>query len=341
MSESPYSPLRDSPLVDANGSCSRRFDWWQALVRVLSSIEAVRDGRAMYILLATFSFAGLSVATAQASFGKGQLHWAVAQGSAALFIAFYGVSAAGLLSMDRAMGLPVRDIRDALVDALGVGHRVLAALLVMGLSAAAVAGALLGLYWLSGLPKVGPWLFAVVVPATVMVIGLVLMAGAVVVAPLTGPTVWAGASSWGAVKTLFRLIRERLLQAAVLTGGVSVATGLVGAACSVFVMAGGRVMAEASVLVLGVDVQPQILMAGLFGYGLHNINAAGIPVSAYPYISAATIGGGVVFAVALVLPTLVYLRGVCEVYLALMAADTADGRRAGPLADLPEAEASQ
>jgi hypothetical protein len=30
------------------------------------------------------------------------------------------------------------------------------------------------------------------------------------------------------------------------------------------------------------------------------------------------VGGGVVFAVALVLPTLVYLRGVCEVYLSLL-----------------------
>src|SRR5690606_16786444 len=96
---------------------------------------------------------------------------------------------------------------------------------------------------------------------------------------------------------------------------------LVGAAMSAFILVGGRVMAEASILMLGVDVKPEVLMAGLFGYGLGNINAAGIPVSAYPFIRAATIGGGVVFALALVLPTLVYLRGVCEVYLALMARD--------------------
>ena len=311
----------------------RRFDWWQALVRVLASIEAVRDGRAMYVLLATFSLAGLMAAGAQAAFGRTELPWAIAQGASALFIAFYGTSAAGLVSMDRAMGLPPRELGDAVRDALGIGHRVLVALVVMMLAAALIAAGLLGLYWLSGLPRVGPWLFALVVPATVVAIALVLMAGVAVVAPLTGPTVWAGASSWQAVRTLWRLMRERLLQAGVLVAGLSLATGVVGAAVSAFVLLGGRVMAEASIFVLGVDVKPQVLMAGLFGYGLSNISAAGIPVAAYPYINAATIGGGVVFAIALVLPTLVYLRGVCEVYLALMAADRLE--RGGPAGATP------
>lgn len=312
----------DFPLSDVSEQAQRRrFDWWQALVRVLSSIEAVRDGRAMYVLLAAFSGAGLALASAQSSFGRGEMNWAIGQGAVALFIAFYGSTAAGLLSMDRALGRDSRDVGQAIEDALGIGHRVLVALMAMGLMGALIAAGLLGLYWLSGLPKIGPWLFVLVVPVTVLLIGLVLMAAAVVVAPLTGPTVWAGASSGESVRLLLRLIRERLLQAGVLMGGLSLATGLVGAACSVFVMVGGRVMAEASVFVLGVDVNPQVLMAGLFGYGLHSINAAGIPKEAYPYISSATVGGGVVFALALVLPTLVYLRGVCEVYLALMASD--------------------
>lgn len=313
---------------------ARHFDWWQALIRVFSSIEAIRDGRAMYMLLATFSAAGLLAASAQASFGRGALNWAVGQGAAALFVAFYGSSAAGLLLMDRAMGLPARELTDAVRDALGIAHRMLLALAAMALALGGVGAVLLGLYWLCALPKVGPWLFALVVPATVVVIGLSLMAVLAVVAPLTGPTVWAGASSWQAVRTLWRLMRERLLQAGVLVAALSLTTALVGAAASAFVLVGGRVMAEASILMLGVDVKPEVLMAGLFGYGLGNINAAGIPVSAYPYITAATIGGGVVFALALVLPTLVYLRGVSEVYLALMAADRLE--RGRPLRQAPD-----
>jgi len=116
----------------------------------------------------------------------------------------------------------------------------------------------------------------------------------------------------------------------VLVGALSLVTGLVGAASSVMILVGGRVMAEASVFVLGVDMPPETLMAGLMGYSVGNINAASVPPEALPYISSATIGGGVVFALALVLPTVVYLRGVCEVFLALRAAELAD--RADPLA---------
>ncbi len=299
----------------------RRFDWWQALVRVLASVEAVRDGHALYLLLAAFCGAGLATATAMASFGRGDMNWAIGQGAAALFIAFYGANATGLLLMDRAMGRPPRDVADAVFDALGIGHRVLLALAMMLTLAVALAGGLLGLYWLSGLPRVGPWLFVLVVPTTVLIIGLTALAMVAVVAPLTGPTVWAGASLWQAVTTLARLIRDRLLQAAVLVGGLSLATGLVGAATSAMVLLGGRVMAEASVFVLGVDIPPEALMAGLFGRAVQITNVAAVSPKALSYISAATVGGGMVFALALVLPTLVYLRGVCEVYLALRSSD--------------------
>jgi hypothetical protein len=51
-------------------------------------------------------------------------------------------------------------------------------------------------------------------------------------------------------------------------------------------------------------------MAGLFGRG-----AAGALAS--PHAAAALVGEGFVFALALVLPGLVYLRATCAVYLAM------------------------
>lgn len=90
-------------------------------MRVLSSIEAVRDGQVIYILLAAFSGAGLALASAQASLGRGDLNWAIGQGAAALFIAFYGANAAGLMSMDRARGVACRDGWHAVEDGLGWG----------------------------------------------------------------------------------------------------------------------------------------------------------------------------------------------------------------------------
>jgi hypothetical protein len=325
MSESRFSPVVSPALPSeadgADGAMPKptgHFDWWQALVRVLASIEAVRDGRALYVLLSALSGGGLALATARASLARGEPGWAVFQAAIGLFIAFYGSNAAGLLLMDRALGRTPRDVIDALEDALGIAHRVLAALAGMLLIAAGLAGALLGLLWLSGLPRVGPWLFAGVVPLTVAVVGLVVVAGAAVVGPLTGPSVWLGASSWQSFRTLLRLIRRHLLQAVVMAVTLSGLTGLVGAGTSLVVMLGGRVMAEASVWMLGIDLAPEVLMVGLFGGGLHSINSAVVPKEAVAHTAAAAIGGGVVFAVALVLPTAVYLRGVCEVYLTLL-----------------------
>ena len=66
----------------------RGFDWWGSLGRVLASVEAVRDGRALYVLLAAFVGAGLALAAARASLGCSELNWAIGQGAAALFVAF-------------------------------------------------------------------------------------------------------------------------------------------------------------------------------------------------------------------------------------------------------------
>lgn len=305
------------PIHAPKGTFSNRFDWWRALVRVLASVEAIRDGRAMYVLLASFAGAGLALACAQASLARNELPWAIGQGAAALFIAFYGSNAAGLLLMDRAMGRPGRDVVQALEDALGIAHRLLVSLTVVLLGASVLAGAVLGLFWLSALPKVGPWLFVVVVPVTVVVLGLGLVAGAAVIGPLAGPSVWAGASSFESPRILWRLIRQQLLQAAVLMASLSVVTALVGAGASAVVIAGGRVMALLSIWLLDVDVAPELFMAGLFGHSLRGVPVGDVPLAAVPYISAASVGGGVVFALGLVLPTLVYLRGVCEIYMTL------------------------
>lgn len=311
-------PMPSTSFHHPHGSSfAQRFDWWRALIRVLASVEAIRDGRAMYVLLASFSATGLAVACAQASMARSDVPWAIGQGAAALFIAFYGSNAAGLLLMDRAMGRPGRDVGQALEDALGIAHRLLVSLVVISLVAAVLAGAVLGLFWLCSLPKVGPWLFVVVVPLTVMVLGLALVAGAAIVGPLAGPSVWAGASSLESPRILWRLIREQLLQGAVLMASLSVVTALVGAGASFVVIAGGRVMALLSVWLLDVDVAPELFMAGLFGHSLRGVPVASVPADAVPYISAASVGGGVVFALGLVLPTLVYLRGVCEIYVTL------------------------
>ena len=292
----------------------------EALGQVLVSLDALRNGPALMMLLATFAAAGLLLAMAESSLARAAVGWGQIQAGAALTIAFYGSNAAGLLLMDEARGRPPR-------DALLSAHRLLVALAVLLAGYALVAGAVVGLFWLSRSavvgPVIGPLLFGLLVPLGVVAIGLMLLSLLAVVVPLAAPAVWSGATIAAVVRTLLRLIRQRLLTVALLMAAVALLAAAVGALASFVVMSGGRAVAELGVAVVGVEVPAQQLMAGLFGYGLRSLGAVGAPVTASAHGAAALVGGGVVFALALVLPGLVYLRGACAVYLAMTEASVA------------------
>jgi hypothetical protein len=86
------------------------------------------------------------------------------------------------------------------------------------------------------------------------------------------------------------------------------------------VLAGGRVLLVLAVGVLDIDLAAQPFLAALFGQGLRV--AAGAPALSAATQSALT-GAGLVFALGLVVPGVVYLRGLCELYLALRRSDDA------------------
>jgi hypothetical protein len=290
----------------------------EGLSLVLGSVDAVRNGRALYLLLFTFALAGLLTAMAQASLVRGGDWWGPLQAGAALFVAFYGGNAAGILVMDQARGLAVRDVTEAVRASLLSAHRLLLALVCIGAAYAALAAAVLGLLWLcrvavSG-PVLGPWLFGLVVPLGVVSVGVALLAWVSVVVPLAAPGVWAGAGVLTIVRQLWHWMRQRLLTVALLMAAVSLLTAGVGALATFVVVAGGRVVSELAVRVVGIDVPAAELMAGLFGRGVRSLGGA----ATSQHAAAALVGGGVVFALALVLPGLVYLRGTCSVYLAML-----------------------
>ena len=298
-----------------------------ALGQVLQALDALRNGPALVLLLATFAAAGLLLAMAEASLAREALRWGQIEAGAALTVAFYGSNAAGLLLMDEARGRPPRDALDALRDALFGAHRLLVAFAVLLAGYALLAGAIVGLFWLSRSavfgPVLGPLLFGLLVPLGVIAIGLMLLSMLFVVVPLAAPAVWSGATIAEVVRTLLRLIGSRLLIVALLMAAVALLAAAVGALASFVVMAGGRAVAALGIAVVGVELPAQQLMAGLFGYGLRSLGAVGAPVTASAHGAAALVGGGVVFALALVLPGLVYLRGACAVYLAMTEASVA------------------
>ncbi|MDC8785620.1 hypothetical protein [Roseateles koreensis] len=301
----------------------------QDLNRVLASLDAPRNGQALYALMSGFCLAGLMLASAESALAKADNLWGVIWGVMALLTALLCVNTTGLLLMDQARGQPVRDVADAFSAAWRTTPRMLLVIVSMLLLASVGVGLLLLCLRAVRLPWVGAPFFALLVPLGVVLLGAVAFSGVVLVGPLTGPSVWTGHGVADTVRMQLRQLRHGPLEAAALMAAALLISGLVSAVVSLIVVSGGRAWAFVVVWWTGIDVPAQQLMAGLFGYGLRSLGAAGAPVSVTPLGMSALVGGGVVFAVALVLPTLVYLRACCAVYLVLQDAAQAEMRAAG------------
>lgn len=294
-----------------------RFSPLSALARVLSSIDAPRNLRALYALLAAFCVAGLLLAMAQSSIARSQETLGALWLGLALAVAFFGVNTTGLMLMDQARGLPVRDPQDALADALRSGHRVLLALLACLALAAVGVAVLAALLWATRWPWVGAPLMAVVLPVGVLLLGGLAFVLVILVGPLAGPAVWAGQRSGGVLRFVRARLRHGLPETALLMSAVYLLVALSTAAVSFVVVTGGKLLAGLAILGAGIELPARQLLAGVAGLGPRGLGASGVALEGGNLGLAALIGGGVVFALALVLPTLVWLRGCCAVYLAL------------------------
>ena len=290
----------------------------QALNSVLQSIESVRNVPALYLLLFAFASAGLMMTMAQGALSRDTGLAATLWIGAAFFVLFYSSNAAGLVLMDEACGRPQRLPIEALRDALRCAHRLLAVVACVLAAAAVLAAAVAALLYAARLPVVGPAVLGLTVPFAVPAIGLAGLALVTLVGPVAAPAVWAGLGVAQVLALLMRQVRRRLAHAMLLSAAVSLLTAAVGGLVSVVVMAGGRALLGLSAGMAGFDLAPGPFLAALFGQGFRL--APGAPALS-AHTSAALTGAGVVFALGLVVPGVVYLRGLCELYLALRRLD--------------------
>lgn len=290
----------------------------QALNLVLGSIDAVRHGRAQWMLLVTFALSGLLMGELRRALVSESPLAAVAAAIAAFVVTFYGSNAAGLMLMDDARGRPPREPRQAVLDALARGHRlllvVLCVLLMFGLLLAAVAG----LLWAAQWPHVGPLVLGLAVSLAVPALGLSALVMVGLVGPLAAPAVWCGLGVGEVLRLLRREAGQRLPQVLMLSAAVSLLSAAVAALVSFVVLGGGRMVLTLVALLTSIELHPPSFLAALFGQGLR-----AAPAPPGPHASAALSGAGVVFALGLVLPGVVYLRGLCAVFLAVQPMDPA------------------
>ena len=222
--------------------------------------------------------------------------WVVAVGT--------GVNAAGLLQMDHARGISPRSTADALVYGLMCIPKLIALALIFLAVEIAVFIVLAVLLFICKIPFLGPLLFVVVFPLSVVVAGVTIV-GLFLCLVLSLPAIWQGASITRALAQTFAIVRSRLLEAVLLLLFIAFLCFAVG-----MIIFG----------VLGFGLLPTLGMSmtivGFGGFGMESMMAMSQGGGGGAgHAIAGAIGGALLWAVAASLIGQVYLLGLSLVYL--------------------------
>ena len=191
-----------------------------------------------------------------------------------------GISASGILLMDQALNLTPRRIQVALVDGVRAAMRLFAILLI-GLASALVAVLAVALLVLiCKIPGLGGLLYAVVLPAGVLLLAFVY-AGLYFVLALAGAAVWSGATLRQALSALAAVVTHRFVESAIGVLLLSLFMLLVGGVIGVFVSTGIGIVAGLSAGILDTTLimldlstlfeggqAPAVVYGGMLGFGI-------------------------------------------------------------------------
>ncbi len=218
-----------------------------------------------------------------------------------------GVNAAGLLHMDHARGISPRSTVDALVYGLMCIPKLIVLGIALFLVELAVFLVIALVLLICKIPFLGPLLFTVVFPVSVVVAGITIF-GLFLCMVLSLPAIWQGATIIRALSQTLAIARSRLVEAILLL---------------VFVWLLSFAVALIIFGVLGAGLIPTLgLSASIVGFsgmggGLGSVMgmAQGFGGEGAGHAVAGVIGSTVLWAIAASLVLQVYLLGLCLVYL--------------------------
>lgn len=278
-----------------------------AFTSLFQAINGLRNRRALVAMLGCMVM-GVLVA-AVFSLIAARLGFFIAfLGGLAMFIAgATGINAAGVLLMDQARGVPSRPLTDAVVYGLMCIPKFIVLGLMLLLVALAVFIVLAIVYVICKIPVLGPVLFVVVFPLSVVISGLTLW-GLFLCMFLALPAIWEGATITRAIAQTLAIARSRLVEAVLLLAVVGLLAGVVGIIVFSALFSGLMPAVGMSAAILGDDEFGAML--GMMRQ--HGEIAGGAGAG---YAIAASIGAGLLWALTGSLLSLVYLLGLNLVYL--------------------------
>ena len=279
-------------LPDSNGErAAFRSD---AVIGTLGSMAGLRNGPALIALLASL-FIGVLVSGLSSRLGLGG---ALLGALLFLVVAAVGVNAAGLLQLDAARGVAPRRLADAFLAGALCIPRVLLLGVVLLAAAVAVFVVLAIVFAICKLPLIGPLLYLVAFPASVVVAGVALC-GLALAFVLALPAIWQGMTALGSLAQALAMLRERALE-------VLLSLVLLAVLCAAVAAVIG--------VVLGLGLVPAVgLSVAILGTGIGSYESMIAITQGYGGAShaiAALLGGGLLWALAVSLIAQVYLRGL-------------------------------
>ena len=186
-----------------------------AFSSMFQAISGLRNRRALLAMLGCL-FAGILIAGLFSFMAARMGFFFAFLGALTMFLAgATGVNAAGLLLMDQAKGVSARSLSEAVLGGLLCIPKFIALVLALLLVALAVFVAVALVYLVCKIPFLGPILFVLVFPLSVVALGLTLC-GLFQCLFLALPAIWEGSSITHAIAKALSIVRSRLVESMLL-----------------------------------------------------------------------------------------------------------------------------
>lgn len=275
---------------------------------LLDATKAMTDWRAVVALIGTGVTAALVFAVFQAMAMSDLNFYIMALGSIlAIAIGFYGVNAVGIINLKAAEGIRLTYFQ-AFAISLGTSHRLILIGLLAGLFCTAGLFLIGVLLFLCKIPGIGPVLLTGVEPLGSLAIGLGVMFFGYIFYPLAGPAIWSGEKTMRAFAILVAIARVNIVSIMIKMVLLTLLVGLVGAIVFGVIGTGTFIMSGITASFVGIG--------SLLSHGF-SVNSImwSMMSSSSGYITGAMIGNGLLVLAASSAVSMIFLRGLCTIYL--------------------------
>ena len=276
-------------------------------VSIIDSVEALSDWRSLLLAFFGLLIAGLLAAMAGFLMTKN----GYVGGFMVLVVLIWMMTvynAVGLQLMLIAKGQERLSFLEAYIGGLIIVPKSIGLALIIGVGYLLLMLAVLLLFFICKVPGIGPFLFTFVWPISVVTLGVVAFAILYIGFPLLGPALWEGKSIVDALATLSAIARGRAVMVVIFFLFLGFLMLLVSGLIFSVLSLGGVISMSLSAVANSQDLNANSLMGSLSSLtqGMGGLGGYGM-ATALGSVALVSIIGGATF--------LVFLRGVCLVYL--------------------------